>query len=109
VNPSTTPVKVNITVRQSEERVISTYSNPLARVILRPQLPDQNITRLNELTGESLDSSPLGVGIATISAGTLTLFMSHNHSLSNLCRQWIVPTMDMPIGYPNLSCSVSAL
>jgi hypothetical protein len=52
-------------------------SDPATGMELRPDLPDDDISRSNRLSAIFFDTSPLSVGIPTVAAGPLSLFMRH--------------------------------
>src|SRR5215217_7302990 len=67
-------------VRQGEQRVVATAADQIARVELRPALPDEDLTGTDDLPAEALDAEPLGLGVATVARAGGTLFMSHRYA-----------------------------
>jgi hypothetical protein len=52
-------------------------ANTLSRMPFVANLSDQDVSRNNGFSAKLFDPSTLSVGITTVSAGTLSLFMGH--------------------------------
>ena len=74
-------VELDLTVDQSVNREIVAETNTVAGMKLRSDLTNNDITGPDLLTAENFDVTPLSVGIATVSARTLSLFMRHKAPL----------------------------
>ena len=70
-------VELNFAVHNGEDCEIITDTSTATGMELGADLTNKNVPRPNELAAEPFDSPPLTVGIPTIPAGPLTLFMCH--------------------------------
>lgn len=78
MNSATAAVEVDVAVDQREEREIGALADALSGMELCADLPDEDIARPYFLPAEPLDAAALCIGIASVSAGTLSFFMCHN-------------------------------
>ncbi len=65
-------------IAQSEERVVLTHSNILARVVDSAALTNQNVASDAGLTAKNLNTQTFAFGFTTVTGTTDTFFMSHN-------------------------------
>jgi len=77
VYPATSTVKLDETFRQSKKREIRTDTNTFSGMKPCPYLSNKNISGNHSFTTVFFHTTPLPVGIATVSTGTLTFFMCH--------------------------------
>ena len=67
----------NMTINEGKQGVIFTLADATTGSKLVPYLANQNIAGADLFATEFLDASPLGVGVTTVTAGTLSLLMCH--------------------------------
>lgn len=84
INPSPALIEMHESFHEGKNRIIVSKSNALSRTELRPHLSDDNAARFCDLSAEKFHTASLSVGIPTISAGSLSLFMSHKNFLPPL-------------------------
>lgn len=77
VDPSTFSVEHYFAIDQCEQGVVIALANTLSRVKLRANLADEDVSGSNRLTTVLLDSATLRVGIATVTARSLTFLVCH--------------------------------
>ena len=77
VNAPTFSVEHDLAVHEREKSKVVALPDVLARVKTIADLPDQDIPGSNLLSAKPLHAATLRIGIASVSAGTLTLFMRH--------------------------------
>ena len=73
-------VEMDGSLGQGEEGVVPSASDVVAGAELRSALADDDTARRHVLAAEDLDAEILGVGIAPVAGGTLSLFMGHLYS-----------------------------
>src|SRR5690348_2957540 len=74
VDPAAAAIEFDDAVDEREQSVIASLPDVLAGVELGAALANENVAVANLLAAETLDAAPLWVRIATVAAGTLTLF-----------------------------------
>jgi len=77
VNPSTFSVEFDFAVDESEQSVVLAASDAAAGVELGSTLANEDITRSNHFAAKFLDATALCIGVAAVSARTLTLLVCH--------------------------------
>ncbi len=77
VHMHATPLKPDNTVVQSEKRVVPATTNMPTRKKRRSALANDDRARNDLLTAIALDAAELGIAVATVATGTLTLLMCH--------------------------------
>ena len=77
IDSSAFTVKHNVTIDQREQRIVFALADAFARMPLVTDLASKDVTGDNALATEFFDSTTLGVRIATVAAGTLSLLMGH--------------------------------
>ncbi len=63
------PCELECAVAEREQRVVLAATDVLAGMEMRAALTYDNVARMNELTGKSLDAKSLRVGIASVARG----------------------------------------
>lgn len=82
VDTSAFAIELYLPVDECKQREIPTLPHSGARMKLVADLADEDVAGDDALAAESFHATPLGVGITTIAAGTLTLFMCHRGNLN---------------------------
>ena len=77
VNSSSASIELDFAVHEGEKSVIITDSDTTTGMKLRTYLPNKNVSRPNNFAAKLFDSPPLSIGIPTITAGALSLFVRH--------------------------------
>ena len=77
VNSFSTLVELDFAIHKGEKGKIFAHSNSAPRMVFRTYLANKNVPCPNGLTARLFDSPTLSVGIPTITARPLTLFMCH--------------------------------
>ena len=67
-------VEFDFAIDEREERVIAALTDAFAGMELGAELPHDDVAGDNFLAAVTLNTASLAVGIATVAAGTLTLF-----------------------------------
>ena len=70
-------VEMDLTIHEGKKSEIVANSNTATRMELRPHLPNENVSCSHGFAAIFFDSPPLSIGIPTISARPLSLFMRH--------------------------------
>ncbi len=68
---------VDDAVDEGEEREIAALADVSAGAEFRASLAEKDVPRSRDLAVVELDAEPLGVGVAPVSAGTLSFFVRH--------------------------------
>ena len=68
-------LEFDFAVDQSEQRVVGTLADIVARMDVGTALLDKNVAGKHELTVRTLHAETLGFGIAAVTGGTHTFFM----------------------------------
>jgi hypothetical protein len=77
LNPPTAAIELYETIDQGEERIVATLPDAVAGLENRAQLPHENISGTDLLAAKPLHTAALGIGIPTVTAGSLTFLMCH--------------------------------
>jgi len=77
IDTATFLVKRDMPINEGEQGVIFTLTDATTSSKLIPDLANQNVPGAYLLATEFLDASPLGVGVTTVAAGTLSLLVCH--------------------------------
>jgi hypothetical protein len=77
LNAATAPVKLYVAIDQCVEGEVAPLSNPSARVEPVADLADENVSGPHLLAAESFHAAALRIGVASVSAGALSLFVCH--------------------------------
>jgi hypothetical protein len=80
VNPSAFAIEFDDAVNQREQRVVVALPDVAARMVAIAYLPNQDIASPDRFTTVFFDSTSLRVRVATVSAGSLSLFMGHGET-----------------------------
>ena len=88
VDATTFLIEFDVSVDQGKDCVIGTESNALAGTELRSHLTNDNAACFCRLSAVQLHSTPLTIGIASVTTGALTFFMCHEKTFS-LTYLWI--------------------
>jgi len=70
-------IELDFTIHESEKGEVTADSDTATGMEFRPYLPNKDVSRPNGFAAILFDSSSLSIGIPTISAGSLSLFMCH--------------------------------
>jgi hypothetical protein len=68
---------LDFTIHKGEKGKIVTDSDTATWMELRSNLPNDDVSRPNDLPAKLFDSPPLPIGIPTITAGPLSFLMCH--------------------------------
>jgi hypothetical protein len=77
IDAATVPVEEHLTVGERKQRVVASLADIATGMPFRSALPNQDVASDDVLATKLFDSQPLGVRIATVAAGALSLLMSH--------------------------------
>lgn len=83
VHAAALPVEHDLPVDQCEKCVVIPLADACSSVEFGTDLADDDVACTNRLTAKFLDAATLRVGIAAVTARTLTLFMCHVCLLEN--------------------------
>lgn len=70
-------IELDFAIHEGKKSEIGADSDTLSGMKLRSHLPNKNVPSPNGFATVLFDSTPLSVGIPTVTAGPLTLFMRH--------------------------------
>jgi hypothetical protein len=82
VDAAAIPIKHHCPLNQGEQGVILALSYILARMKHGSHLPDKDVPGADGFAAKPFYTPPLRIGIATVTAGALSLFMCHFPNLS---------------------------
>jgi hypothetical protein len=81
MNAAAAAVELHLAVDEGKERVVASLADPLAGVEYCAHLADEDVSGANLFAAKPLHPATLGIAVASVPAGTLSLFMCHEITL----------------------------
>ncbi len=77
VDSSAFAIEHDAAVHQRKQRIVVALTNPFSGVPFITNLADKNVASHNALAAKLLYTTTLGIRVATVATGALSLFMGH--------------------------------
>jgi hypothetical protein len=77
LDPATAAVEMDVSINEGKKREIAPLADSLAGMEAVADLTDDDVSGANFLPAEQFHSQTLRIGVASVSAGALSFFMSH--------------------------------
>jgi hypothetical protein len=77
IYPASRAIETHVSINQGENSIIAPKANVLARQKFRPALPDDDITRYNQLASKFFHAQPFADAVPAVLDAALSFFVSH--------------------------------